>query len=221
MKSIKEIRRDNLKTCVDEAGSPVAFIQKFGHLYGQDGKLSPSYLSQMLSGASPIGNAAAEKLETAMGKPRHWLDRGATNFEDGPESRGEVPVISWVQAGQWCDATDPFLPGVAEDWLPCPVKHGSRAFALRVRGVSMENTSGKYSYSDGDIIYVDPDKQAENGSRVIVRLDDQKEATFKQLVIEGDHKYLKALNPAWPDKIIEINGNATICGVIIGKWVPE
>jgi SOS-response transcriptional repressor LexA len=41
------------------------------------------------------------------------------------------------------------------------------------------------------------------------------------LIIEGDRKYLKALNPAWPEQIIEINGNATICGVMIGKWVPE
>jgi len=40
-------------------------------------------------------------------------------------------------------------------------------------------------------------------------------------VIEGDKKYLKALNPAWPEKIIEINGNATLCGVVFGKWTDE
>lgn len=85
----------------------------------------------------------------------------------------------------------------------------------------MENPGGKYSYSDGDVIYIDPDRQSENGSRVVVRLDDEKEATFKQLVIEGDRRYLRALNPSWPEKIIEINGNATICGVVIGKWTDE
>lgn len=81
--------------------------------------------------------------------------------------------------------------------------------------------TGKHSYSDGDIIFVDPEREAINGSRVVVRLDDSKEATFKQLVIEGDKKYLMALNPSWPDRIIEVKGNATICGVVIGKWTDE
>ena len=42
-------------------------------------------------------------------------------------------------------------------------------------------------------------------------------ATFKKLVIEGEKSYLRALNPAWPEPIVAINGNATICGVVIFK----
>ena len=38
--------------------------------------------------------------------------------------------------------------------------------------------------------------------------------TFKQLIIEEGHRYLKALNPDWPHRIIEVNSNATICGVV-------
>jgi len=37
------------------------------------------------------------------------------------------------------------------------------------------------------------------------------------LIIEGGKKYLKALNPDWPAPIIPINGNATMCGVVIFK----
>ncbi len=132
-----------------------------------------------------------------------------------------VPVVSWVAAGNWEDVADPYEPGSSDSWLPCPKKHGERTFALRVDGVSMENLGGKYSYSDGDIIFVDPSIRPENGSRVVVRLEGEKQATFKQLIIEGGKKYLKPLNPSWPDKIIPINGNATICGVVIGKWVEE
>lgn len=151
------------------------------------------------------------------------ISPGSTEYNVTPlSSTGyDVPIISWVAAGTWSIISDPYEPGVASEWLPCPKNHSASTFALRVRGVSMENIGGKHSYSDGDVIFVDPAKHYENGSRVIVRLDDRKEAAFKQLVIEGDHKYLKALNPAWPEKIIEINSNATICGVVIGKWIDE
>lgn len=51
----------------------------------------------------------------------------------------------------------------------------------------------------------------------MVRLDDEHEATFKQLVVEGGQRFLRALNPAWPDPIIQIDDNATLCGVVIFK----
>lgn len=81
----------------------------------------------------------------------------------------------------------------------------------------MNNPHGQPSFNDGDLIFVDPDRQWENGSLIVVRLDDEKEATFKKLVIEGNRKFLRPLNPLWPDQVIEINGNATICGVAIFK----
>lgn len=132
-----------------------------------------------------------------------------------------VPLISWVQAGTWAMVSDVFQPGEAEEWLPCPVRHGPRTYCLRVRGDSMYNPTGRPSYADGDVIFVDPDREAKAGDRIIVRLEDQQEVTFKQLLIEDGRKLLKALNPEWAPRYIEINGNATIAGVIIGKWVPE
>jgi len=36
-------------------------------------------------------------------------------------------------------------------------------------------------------------------------------------VFEGDRRYLRAINPGWPDPIMKIDGNATICGVVIFK----
>lgn len=149
-----------------------------------------------------------------IGTRKHELD---SNTEPGPDVRGRVPLISWVQAGDWCEAVNSFAHGDAEMWLPCPKVFGANAFALRVRGISMEPR-----YQSGDIIFVDPDVQPEHGKNVVVRLDDETEATFKQLVIEGSQKYLKALNPDFPGpRFLPINGNATIVGVVIGKWVPE
>ena len=153
------------------------------------------------------------------GKPAKISTKGITGMvvEPGPDIQGIVPLISHVQAGEWSEIIDTFQPGDAEDWLPCPVCHSVKTFVLRVRGESMYNLHGEQSFREGELIFVDPERQPINGSLVVVRLDDVKEATFKKLVIEGDKKYLVALNPSWPQRVIEINSNATICGVAIFK----
>jgi len=147
--------------------------------------------------------------------------RADTNVMQGPQAQGMVPLISLVQAGNWSAIADTFQPGDAEEWLPCPRRHSSKTFCLTVKGDSMHSPGAKPSYADGDIIFVDPEMAAQVGDRVVVRLDDKDEATFKQLMEEDGRRYLKALNPDWKPRYIEINGNATICGVVIGKWVPE
>lgn len=144
-------------------------------------------------------------------------DPATYNVEPGPDIAGRLPLVSWVQAGHWSQVIDNFAPGDAEEWLPCPVRHSASAFVLRVRGESMYNPHGRPSFHEGDLIFVDPEAPAVHGSLVVVRLDDDMEATFKRLVIEGNKRYLKALNPAWPEQMIEINGNATVCGVVIFK----
>lgn len=135
--------------------------------------------------------------------------------------RGGVPLISWVQAGAWSEIEDPFEPGEAEQWLPCPVKHGPRSYCLRVEGESMRNPDGRPSYEPGDVLFVDPDQGLKPGDRGIFRLDDEMKATFKQYMEEDGKKYLKALNPDWTPRYIIIDGNATICGKVIGTWKPE
>lgn len=131
--------------------------------------------------------------------------------------KGLIPVISWVQAGSWCEVSDIYAVGDAEEWLPCPVAHGPRTYAVRIRGESMYNPHERWSFRDGDIIFVDPDRDAIHRSFVVAKLTDTQEATFKQLIIEGDQKYLKALNPSWPEQIMRINGNAEFSGVAIAK----
>ena len=170
-------------------------------------------------------NADWIRIARELGVTAGWLQFGAEqaamplsdyNVTDGPEIGKLAPLISWVKAGSFHEPMDQYSVGDAEDWYPLPKKAGPRTFALRVRGVSMEPR-----YREGDIIFVDPDAEARHGHRVVVRLEGDKEATFKELVIEGDRSFLKALNPAWPDPLIQITDDATICGVVIGKWTPE
>lgn len=165
------------------------------------------------------------RLAKLLGTNVEWLLNGSSaaarrpdaNIEAGPHLAGLVPLISWVQAGDWGQVVDNLAPGDAEAWLPCPRRASAATFALRVRGISMEPR-----FQDGDIIFVDPDVPPAHGRNVVVRLDADGEATFKQLVVEGGAMFLRALNPDWPGpKLIRVDADATFCGVVIGKWVPE
>lgn len=187
-------------------------------------KRSPAQVNQWLSGHRKLGDAGARHIELTLGlAPGYFDDKcgrppiDQPNTEPGPDIHGRVPLISWVQAGAWSEIIDNLAPGDAEEWISCPVSHSPATFVLRVRGESMLNPYGRPSFHDGDLIFVDPERPAVHGSLVVVRLDDDKEATFKRLVVEGDRRYLKALNPAWPEPMMQINGHATICGVVIFK----
>lgn len=138
------------------------------------------------------------------------------NFRPLPSS-SPVPVISWIRAGQWCEAHDPWQPGDADDWLPCPVRHGKNTFALRVDGDSMDGPGG---YREGEVIFVDPDVRATPGRDVVARTPNGT-ATFKRLKEDAQGQYLLALNPAWPDRIIRVPTGTVICGVVIGSFTPR
>jgi SOS-response transcriptional repressor LexA len=177
-----------------------------------------TYVSRMLypegkAGKKRIAEDMAEVIEKAFSLPKGWLDgQDKNNVEPGPAIKGRIPLISWVQAGSFCEAVDLLLPGDAERWMDCPRDHSPSTYALRVRGPSMEPR-----FYDGEIIMVDPAAQADSGRFVIAKKTGSQEATFKQLVIDGGDTYLKAMNPQWPEPIIRIDEEWIICGVVICK----
>ena len=124
--------------------------------------------------------------------------------------QGAFPLISWVQAGGWNDIN--LTSRYDADHYPCPIKCSDNTFLLKVVGKSMNPV-----FTEGDLIFVDPEVDATNGKYVVARLDDDNQATFKQLIIEDGHKYLQAVNPNWPTPIIPINGKCTIVGVVISS----
>jgi len=220
----EQIRLKNLELLIVEAGSATKLAQIVG--------TNSSYISQVrrqmpTKKGTPrgIGDDLAGKLEQGMGKREGWMDEPHQDEWDqsniagkdantylGPDIRSLHPVISWVQAGDWMEIADGYEPQYGDELLPCPVKCSEKAYVLRIRGVSMEPR-----FHDGDLIFVDPDVTPEHGKLVVVLLQDTNEAVLRQLIIEGDSRYLKALNPDWPKPIIEYGPTATICGVVIFK----
>lgn len=132
---------------------------------------------------------------------------------------GKVPLISWVQAGAWCEAISNIDSCDAEMWLSCPVGISKNGYALKVVGDSMTNPAPGRSYPAGCIIFVDPDIECRTGDRVIARLSRTDEVTFKVLVEDAGRQYLKPINPQYP--VIAITEETHICGKIVGAFTFE
>lgn len=159
--------------------------------------------SRKISALAKVLNVNADWLATGKGKKERFEE----NIKQGPDIKGEVPLISWVKAGQFSEAIDNYPVGHGEQMIPVTVPVRAHTFALRVDGDSMEP-----EFSNGNIIIVEPDMQPEHGHYVIAK--NGGDATFKQLVKDGPDWYLKPLNERYPIKPL---GDSQIIGVVREK----
>lgn len=141
-------------------------------------------------------------------------------IEPGPLMKGRVPRLKWDQVIDRSTLASALASSPLESFLSCPVEHGQSTFCLVVRGISMENPAGEPSYRDGETIFVDPDVEPLNLDCVVVVRPGDSEATLKQIIFEGSRRYIKAVNPAWPEPIEEIGSGHRMIGVVIGTWTP-
>ncbi len=137
-----------------------------------------------------------------------------SDVSPGPDVKGRVPLISWVQAGVWNEAVDIYEPGYAEEWLPILQNGGNHSYALRVEGDSMTSSYGK-SYPEGTIIIVNPDlRSPSTGQRVVAKLNGTNKVTFKVFVEEDGRRWLKPLNPQHPPIYDEFD----VIGTVTAKY---
>ncbi|MDR0250549.1 MAG: S24 family peptidase [Burkholderiales bacterium] len=204
---IQNLRRKRLKLWIDEHHKGVQ--ADLCRLIG----MSSSELSSLLKD-KPFGEKKARAIEKTAGMPSLWLDRDdySENTADAEYRLWEVPLISWVQAGDWANVLDSTHPNVAEEMLRTTYKPKRYTYALRVRGSSMTNPNGSPSFPEGTIIIVEPEADALPGKFVVVRQNGD-ESTFKRLDKDGGSFYLTPLNPQFP--IMKMEEDAVFCGVVM------
>lgn len=192
-------------------------------LCGWDGQ---AVVSHYLNGAMALNVDALLRLSKALRidpesvSPRltSYLDRKEVqpNFDSGnvepvdTVSTYRYPVVSWVAAGSFAEATEAYAMADCER-LSTDYRAIGQAFWLRVRGDSMTSPVGT-SITEGTLILVDPGVEPATGDLVIAKLPDSNEATFKKLVEDAGQMYLKALNPSYP--ILPFKSGCTIVGVV-------
>lgn len=85
-----------------------------------------------------------------------------------------VPLISYVQAGLWTEATDTATVGDGFEYLLTDLELSGSAFALEIEGESMLP-----QFRPGDRVIVDPDVVPQPGD-FVVAMNGGHEATFKK-----------------------------------------
>ncbi|MDE9484008.1 LexA family protein [Xenorhabdus bovienii] len=163
-------------------------------------------------------------LASALGCSAEYVLKG--EFDDNSNvsflrfnrTRGEYPLISWVCAGNWSEAVEPYHRRSIDDWYETTVSCSNNSFWLEVKGDSMTSPSG-LSIPEGMMILVDPEIAPINGKLVIAKLESENEATFKKYIVDAGNHYLKPLNPQY--RMIPINGNCKIIGVVVDAKIAR
>ena len=191
--------------------------------------VKPPSVNGWLSGKSKfLRGENLLKAAAVLGVSQQWLatgegpmaaavaPSGSSNVELGPDVKGRVPLVSWVQAGAWCEACTPVDVSEVERWLDCPVPHSKSTFVLRVRGDSMTAPTGNArTYPEGCLIFVDPERRSPvNGDRIVACLEGCNEVTFKVFKDEDGRRWLQPLNPSHEP----IREPFKVLGTVIGKW---
>lgn len=163
-------------------------------------------------------------IAKACGVSALWLESGEGEMLAGKESTPNIgearhqvesyryPVISWVAAGAWAEAVEPYPAGFSDRYEFSEYDSKGPAFWLEVKGDSMTSPVG-HSVTEGTLILVDTEAEAAPGKLVIAKLPESNEATFKKLVNDGGRLYLKPLNPSYPIEVFD--ERCRIVGVVV------
>ena len=146
-----------------------------------------------------------QKAANFMGVSAEWLATGETNFVQvksnvAPAQIGtkQIPLISYVRAGNWAGVVDPFQPNDAHDWLMTDLDISEGAFALEIKGDSMLP-----EFNPGDRVIIDPAIKPQPGDYVVAK-NGEEEATFKKYRLRSINEQglevfeLVPLNPDYP-----------------------
>ena len=180
-------------------------------------------ISQLERGKN-LQSAHLPKIAHATGVSAIWLsdnigpmvvdskEESNVSMAEQPAHSYRYPVISWVSAGSWAEAVEPYPVGISDRYEFSEYNSKGPAFWLEVKGDSMTSPVGT-SIAQGSLILVDTEVEATPGRLVVAKLPDSNEATFKKLVSDGGRLYLKPLNPGYPTEVFD--ENCRIVGVVV------
>lgn len=203
---------------MDTVGSRLRFRRKQKKLTQRDvaewAGVSASAVTQWESDLTKLSGENLILVCKCLQCSPEWLVFGSGDIENGINinfmSAREVPLISWVQAGNWTEV----IGNPNNEQVKTTRKLSDSAFALRVKGDSM-TSSQELSIPEGSIVIVEPEfgfVDEANGKIVVAQTVSGGEATLKKLAIDPPFSYLIPLNPSF--KPIEVNQETNLIGIV-------
>ena len=167
----------------------------------------------LLTGVTPDKNKTDNLDFTGNTTPSLYPD--GDNFKIVPMDKvRRVPVLNYVQAGEFCEYFDDAIADMFEVIIGDYPPH--------VHWVIIEGLSMTPDFNPGDLILVDPDTQPSPGDYVVAKKAGENAVTFKKWRPRGfddegvEYCELVPLNPDFP--IIDSRHTPfTICGVAVER----
>lgn len=158
--------------------------------------------------ASTLGAIAAHfnvTVDQLLGKQPLFTH---TNSEALTSTYISIPVIEWECANNWENTLHKTKPDNHFDWILTDPNIEIGKFALRVKGDSMWP-----QFQENTVLIIDPTREQKNRDFVVVYIKKSDEILFRQLLIEGKNKFLKAINDIFPT--IQLQASDKIIGIVI------
>lgn len=119
-----------------------------------------------------------------------------------------IPVVAWDELAQYLENPDSYH---ASEHVFGDPSLSDKTFALGLPDSSMEPFFPK-----GSLLILDPDKPVTDRCFVLSQLHESRTTIFRQLLIDGERRFLKPLNPdltAFPMRLL--NNDDKVLGVMI------
>ncbi len=109
--------------------------------------------------------------------------------DTGPAGLTNVPLISWDAATQWPSNRDVILAEKPTTlFVDSPISDQGYALTLRDSAMAPQ-------FPEGTTVILDPDKPMRDRGYIAVFLQETQQVIFRQVLMDGEMKYLKPLSP--------------------------
>lgn len=142
-------------------------------------------------------------LSSGLGRPRSPSQQQISTTTE----LSVAPLFGFDQAIRIDEMLEDFHLNTDAEIVYLTRRYSDRTYALTVPPVI-----GGSQFPNKSIIVVDPDETPENGNYIVAVMANEKNASIKQFIIDGDRQYFASVSSQLP--AIEVRPGSIICGVI-------
>ncbi len=168
--------------------------------------LSGSTKSPRGASLAPLANFFSVTINQLLGEDPLPANRIPGTYNPRIQGWKPVPLINMKDAARWSELQSEISNW--DKWVSTDVAVGETAFGVLVQGNSMSPR-----FEEGTILIVEPQREPKDRDFVIGVVENQSTAVFKQILIDGEERYLKSLNDDY--RTVVMQNNSKVIGCVV------